>query len=145
MREGYNYHRAHIGFNRSHINIGILNIKKYKIRPFSTYTNTTRIHVYVVYWCLLILFWLKSDIIESTNSTAFLKLRPLLKIKQSWKNWRFLLWNMLIDMITIINVPYTVLYRLHALVWSWSGFLVTNLNKSCSFEWFTRWNKCGKV
>lgn len=87
---------------------------------------------------------LKSDIIESTNSTAFLKLRSLLKIKQSWKNWRFLLWNMLIDMITIINVPYTVLYRLHALVWSWSGFLVTNLNKSCSFEWFTRWNKCGK-
>lgn len=37
MRKGYNYHRAHIGFNRSHINIGIVNLKMYKIRPFSIY------------------------------------------------------------------------------------------------------------
>lgn len=88
MRKGYNYHRAHIGFNRSHINMDIVNLKMYKIRPFSTYIQiplefmfTSFIGVSSCYF--VVRSNIKLDIIESTKSTVFHKLRPLLKIKHS--------------------------------------------------------------
>lgn len=84
----YSFKKLKTKIDRSHINMDIVNLKMYKIRPFSTYIQiplefmfTSFIGVSSCYF--VVRSNLKLDIIESTKSTVFHKLRPLLKIKQS--------------------------------------------------------------